>query len=166
MRTIPKRIQNAYFQLHKSRLLTKGHLDNDAIMHFEKILNSSLPSNDYEQNIYYFVKDLYYDDPGKFLNYINNSNLQCLILYTNNKNIISHFNLQYKTYINWDPKEKKYIVELYKYKNLSSKNSSSTNSLSNSIDLLSSSDLSKKSLTSNLSLNSLNSNSSEEYGII
>lgn len=166
MRTIPKRIQNAYFQLHKSRLLTKGHLDNDAIMHFEKILNSSLPSNDYEQNIYYFVKDLYYDDPGKFLNYINNSNLQCLILYTNNKNIISHFNLQYKTYINWDPKEKKYIVELYKYKNLSSKNSSSTNSLPNSIDSLSSSDLSKKSLTSNLSLNSLNSNSSEEYGII
>jgi len=166
MRTIPKRIQNAYFQLHKSRLLTKGHLDNDAIMHFEKILNSSLPANNYEQNIYYFVKDLYYDDPSKFLNYINNSNLQCLILYTNNKNIISHFNLQYKTYINWDPKEKKYIVELYKYKNLSSKNSSSTNSLPNSIDSSISSDLSKKSLTSNLSLNSLNSNSSEEYGII
>lgn len=131
MRTLPKRLQNAYFQLHKSRLIAKGHLDNDAISHFEKILNSSLPSNNYEQNIYYFVKDLYYDDPSKFLNYINNSNLQSLILYTNNKNIISYFNLQYKVYINWNNIDKKYIVQLYKYNSLSK--SSSTNSiLSNS----------------------------------
>ena len=154
MRTIPKRIQNAYFQLHKSRLLTKGHLDNDAIMHFEKILNSSLPTNDYEKNIYYFIKDLYYDDPGKFLNYINNSNLQCLILYTNNKHIISHFNLQHKTYINWNPKEKKYIVNLYKYKDLSFKYSLSSNSLSdlsNSSKSSNLSDLSNSSKSSNLS---------------
>lgn len=165
MRTIPKRIQNAYFQLHKSRLISKGHLDNDAILHFEKILNSSLPMNEYEQNIYYFTKDLYYDDPSKFLSYINNSNLQCLILYTNNKNIIMHFNLQYKVYINWNSNEKKYIVELYKYKNLSSistisNKSMSSNSLSNSIT----SDTSKVSNTSVLSSNK--SLSSEENGIV
>jgi hypothetical protein len=118
MRTIPKRIQNAYFQLHKSRLISKGHLDDDAVSHFEKILNSALPTTEYEQNIYYFVKDLYYDDPSKFLNYISNSNLQPLILYTNNKNIINYFDLQFKLYINWSTTEKKYIVELYKHKNL------------------------------------------------
>ena len=118
MRTIPKRIQNSYFQLHKSRLISKGHLDQDAIAHFEKILNSALPNNTYEENIYYFVKDLYYDDPSKFLNYINNSNLQSLILYTNNKNIINHFNLQYKVYINWNNLDKKYVVKLYKYKTI------------------------------------------------
>ena len=55
MRTIPKRIQNAYYQLYKSRLISKGHLDNDAILHFEKILNSSLPVNKYEHNIYYLI---------------------------------------------------------------------------------------------------------------
>jgi hypothetical protein len=113
MRTIPKRIQNAYFQLHKSRLIAKNHLDNDAIKHFEHILNSALPVNDYELNIYYFIKDLYYDDPSNFLNFISNSNKQSLILYTNNKNIINHFQLQYKVYINWDSKEKKYIVDIY-----------------------------------------------------
>ena len=171
MRTIPKRIQNAYFQLHKSRLLSKSHLDNDAIQHFEKILNSSLPVNDYEQNIYYFVKDLYYDDPSKFLNYINNSNLQCLILYTNNKNIITHFNLQYKVYINWNTTEKKYIVEIYKYKNSSSNTLHSDNSLSS--NSLSSNSLSSayESDDSNLILSkgstqSLNSLSSKEYGIV
>lgn len=134
MRTIPKRIQNAYFQLHKSRLISKGHLDNDAINHFQKILNSSLPVNEYEQNIYYFIKDLYYDNPSKFLQYISNSNLQCLLLYTNNKNIINHFNLQYKVYINWCSKEKLYIVELYSHQNsISSGSIISKNSSSNSL---------------------------------
>ena len=116
MRTIPKRIENAYFQLKKSRLIAKKHYDNDAINHFEKLLNSSLPITDYENHIYYFVKDLYYDDKTKFLNFIENSNLQSLILYTNNKNIINHFELQYKIYINWDKNEKKYIVERYNKK--------------------------------------------------
>lgn len=120
MRTIPKRLQNAYFQLHKSRLVAKNHLDDDAIKHFENILNSALPVNEYENNIYYFIKDLYYDDPSNFLNFISNSNKQSFILYTNNKNIINHFRLQYKVYINWNSKNKKYIVELYKNKSLPS----------------------------------------------
>ena len=147
MRTIPKRIQNAYYQLYKSRLISKGHLDNDAILHFEKILNSSLPVNKYEHNIYYLIKDLYYDDNSKFLNYINNSNLQCLILYTNNKNIITHFQLQYKVYINWNAIKKKYIVELYKSKN-SLDNSVSSNISSNCV---------------NSSVNSLNSLLEEDF---
>lgn len=169
MRTIPKRIQNAYFQLHKSRLISKGHLDNDAILHFEKILNSALPVNEYEQNIYYFVKDLYYDDPSKFLNYINKSNLQSLILYTNNKNIISHFNLQYKVYINWASKDKKYIVELYKYNNISEK-SLSSNSLFSCMtftsDNVRDSLISNNSMKSEDSLHSINSLSSNEVFIV
>jgi hypothetical protein len=113
MRTIPKRIQNAYFQLKKSRLITKEEYDDEAIMHFEKILNSSLPISEYENNIYYLIKDMYYNDKNKFITYINNSNLECLILYTDNKRIINHFNLLYKLYINWNKEEKKYIVEKY-----------------------------------------------------
>lgn len=121
MRTIPKRIQNAYFQLKKSRLITKEEYDDEAIMHFEKILNSSLPVSEYENNIYYLIKDMYYNDKNKFITYINNSNLECLILYTDNKRIISHFNLLYKLYINWNKEEKKYIVEKYDKLNNSKK---------------------------------------------
>ena len=113
MRTIPKRIQNAYFQLKKSRLIVKEEYDDEAIMHFEKLLNSSLPVSEYENNIYYLIKDMYYNDKNKFINYIKNSNLECLILYTDNKKIINHFNLLYKLYINWNKEEKKYIVEKY-----------------------------------------------------
>jgi hypothetical protein len=133
MRTLPKRIENAYFQLKKSRLIAKGQYDNDAISHFEKLLNSSLPITDYENHIYYFVKDLYYDDKSKFLNFINNSNLQSLILYTNNKNIISHFNLEYKVYINWNKDEKKYIVERYSKKLNRTNSNNSINSLDNNV---------------------------------
>jgi len=113
MRTIPKRIQNAYFQLKKSRLILKEEYDDEAIIHFEKLLNSSLPVSEYENNIYYLIKDMYYNDKNKFINYIKNSNLECLILYTDNKKIINHFNLLYKLYINWNKEEKKYIVEKY-----------------------------------------------------
>ena len=113
MRTIPKRIQNSYFQLKKSRLIVKEEYDDEAIIHFEKLLNSSLPVSEYENNINYLIKDMYYNDKNKFINYIKNSNLECLILYTDNKKIINHFNLLYKLYINWNKEEKKYIVEKY-----------------------------------------------------
>ena len=59
MRTVPKRLQNAYFQLKKSRIVLKNEFDNEAIIHFEKILNSSLPVSDYENNIYYLIKDIF-----------------------------------------------------------------------------------------------------------
>lgn len=137
MRSIPKRIQNAYYQLHRSRLIAKKHFDDDAIKHFETILNSALPVNEYENYFYYFIKELYYDDPSKFLNYINNSNKQSLILYTNNKNIINHFQLQYKLYINWDSANKKYIVDLYKNKNPSLLSSNSSFNSISTIDSIS-----------------------------
>ena len=41
------------------------------------------------------------------------TNLDSLILYTDNKRIINHFKLIYKLYINWNKDEKKYIVEKY-----------------------------------------------------
>lgn len=117
MRTIPKRLLNAYTQLQKSRLVSKKHFDNDALLHFEKLLNSSLPTTEYENHIYYFIKDLYHNNINYFNMFVHNSNIQCFILYTNNKNIIEHFNLKYKIYINWNKNDKKYIVEKFKSKN-------------------------------------------------
>lgn len=161
MRTIPKRLQNSYFQLFNSRLISKNHYDSEAITHFEALLNSSLPTTDYENSIYYFIKEIYYDDRNKFLNFIQNSNLQPFILYTDNKNIINHFNLQYKIYITWDKKNKKYKVEKYsnKFKKLDiqilSSSSSNNSFISSSSDFNSSSD-SDNELKSNLNLNLIN----------
>ena len=59
MRTIPKRLQNSYFQLFNSRLISKNQYDLEAISHFEALLNASLPTTDYENSIYYFIN--YYE---------------------------------------------------------------------------------------------------------
>jgi hypothetical protein len=109
MKTLPKRLNNAYLQIQQSRLINKNQNDQDAINHFENLLNSSLPQTEYENHIYYFVKDLFHSDNDKFNKYINdNESLKPLILYTNNLFIISHFNLKYKVYISWNKITKKY----------------------------------------------------------
>lgn len=154
MRTIPKRLQNSYFQLFNSRLISKNQYDLEAISHFEALLNASLPTTDYENSIYYFIKEMYYDDRNKFLNFIQNSNLQPFILYTNNSNIISHFNLQYKIYITWDKKNKKYKVEKFNNNKLKKPiNSISSSSSSNSFLSDNSSDTSSDTSLSNNSSN-------------
>lgn len=121
MRTVPANIQSAYYKLKKSRIITKNEFDEESISHFERVLNSALPVTEYDKNIYYFIKGLYYNDKQKFYNFINNSNYECLILYTDNIKIVNHFKLLYKLYISWDKENKKYIVK--KYKNPSSSNS-------------------------------------------
>lgn len=113
MKTIPRRVSNAYFQLKKSRLITKQAFDEDAIKHFANLLNSALPVTEYEKIIFHHQKELFHDDKKKYLKYINSPELQCLILLTDNKNIIQHFGLSYKLYINWDNTAKKYIVQKY-----------------------------------------------------
>lgn len=114
MRTLPKRVQQSYSQLLKCRLISKKEYDDEAIQYFGKILNSAMPIREYDNIIYYFIKDLFHEDKEKFINYISGNNLQPLILYTDNINIIKHFNLQYKIYINWDSEKNIYIVAKYK----------------------------------------------------
>ena len=164
MKTIPKRLYNSYLQLFKSRLIAKKQYDMEAIKHFETLLNASLPTTDYENTIYYFIKELYYDNRESFLKYIKNTNKQAFIIYTNNINIIEHFNLQYKIYINWDKINKKYIVDKYnqpleKNINISLSNSISSNSISSN-SISSNSLSSNSSLSNSVSSNSLSSNSS------
>lgn len=108
MRTIPMSLQKSYFELKKSRLLTKGDLDDDSISFFEFKLNKALPETEYDFNIYYFVKALYYNDKNKFYNFLNNSKYECLILYTDNVSIVRHFHLMHKLNICWNKDEKKY----------------------------------------------------------
>lgn len=158
MRTIPKRLQNSYFQLFKSRLIAKKQYDNEAIKHFETLLNASLPTTDYENTIYYFIKELYYDNRDAFLTYISNSNKQAFILYTNNKNIIEHFNLQYKIYINWDKTNKKYIVEKYNKSLDMIKRQGSLNSISSNSNQSNNSNYSNN-IKNNLLISSESSNS-------
>jgi hypothetical protein len=111
MRTVPYNLQNAYYKLKKSKLVKENEIDSDSISYFESVLNSGLPKNDDEFIVYYFIKNLFYNDKLKFYNFINNSGFECLVLYTDNLYISNHFNLGSKVYISWNKDDKLYNVK-------------------------------------------------------
>ena len=108
MRAIPKNLQSNYFELRKSRLVSKGEIDEESISFFEYKLNKSLPGDEEDGTLYYIIKGFHYNDRHKLYNFLNNSKYECLLLYTDNVNIVKHFNLVHKLNINWDKNEKKY----------------------------------------------------------
>jgi hypothetical protein len=113
MRTVPANLRSNYYKLKKSRLILKNEIDSDSMSYFEIALNKALPKTEYELNIYYFLKNLYYSDKQNYYNFINNTNYECLVLYTDNTSIVKHFGLLHKVYIKWNKEEKKYIVSEY-----------------------------------------------------
>ena len=117
MRTFPNNLRNSYYSLKKSRLYTKGEIDDDALSFFEYMVNKSLPTNELDNNKYYFIKSLFYSDKQKFYNFIDNSPRECLILYTDNVSILRHFNLLKKVNLKWDPEKKKYLCSKFNTEN-------------------------------------------------
>ena len=111
MRTIPHNIQNAYYKLKKSRLVKENIIDSDSLLHFESVLNSGLPKSNDEFVIYYFIKNLFYNDKSKFYNFINNSGFECLVLYTDNLCISNHFNLVSTLYVSCNKDDQLYNIK-------------------------------------------------------
>lgn len=108
MRTVPQNLQSSYFKLKKSKLIKNNDLSDESLSYFESILNNSLPNKENDFSIYYLVKSMFYNDKNKFYNFINNSEFECLVLYTDNQTISKHFNLGSKIYIKWDSELKVY----------------------------------------------------------
>ncbi len=117
MRALSNNLKNSYYALKKSRLYTKQEIDDDSLSFFEYMINKSLPVNDNDNIIYYFVKSLYYNNKQKFYNFIDNSTNECLILYTDNVSILKHFNLLKKINLKWDPNLKKYFCSKFNDEN-------------------------------------------------
>ena len=80
MRTIPHNLQNAYYKLKKSKLVKENIIDSDSISYFESVLNNGMPKNENDFILFYFIKNLFYNDKSKFYNFINNSGFECLVL--------------------------------------------------------------------------------------
>ena len=110
MRTIPHNLQNAYYNLKKSKLVRERIVNDDTLNYFESTLNSSLPKTDNEFILYYFIKNLFYNNKQKFYNFITYTDYDSLILYTDNLHIVKRFNIADLIYIQWDKDNKLYKV--------------------------------------------------------
>jgi hypothetical protein len=107
------KIMNICNEINDSSNINESNLKT-----LEKLLNNCIPKNTEEKTIYYFVKDLYYIDKENFLKYISNTENIHLMLITDNKSMMNHFNLNEKVFIGWNNEYKKYFVSKYVKKEL------------------------------------------------
>ena len=111
---VPKSPYNAYNQLKKARLVTKKNVDEEALAYFETALNRAYPKDDDEFTLYFFIRGLYYENKYKFISFIRNTRFECLVLWTEWRNIVDFLRLRGVVNIKWQPSSKNFKVTKYK----------------------------------------------------
>lgn len=112
MKHIPNHLSTAFRKIMKSPIM-RNEVTDKAIIQFEELLNSSLPKETDQYGLFLFIKEMFHNNKNKFLRFIDNSEYNCFVLWTENKTIMNHLNLRKKVYIKWDQENKKYLVERY-----------------------------------------------------
>ena len=112
MKYIPNNLSTAYRKILKSPIL-QGEVTDAEVTRFEELLNKALPTSQDNYDLFLFVKELFHNNKNKFLKFIENSEYNCFILWTENKTIMNRLNLRKKVYVKWNPETKQYVVERY-----------------------------------------------------
>ena len=112
MKYIPNNLSSAFRKIQKSPIL-HGEVTDIEVKRFEDLLNKALPSSQDNYDLFLFIKEMFHNNKNKFLKFIENSDYNCFILWTENKTIMNRLNLRKKVYIKWDQENKQYIVERY-----------------------------------------------------
>jgi len=103
-----ERLRHIYFKIRKSHLVQNKSTDVRALSHIEDLLNESLPTNAVEAEIKNTIRKLYYTNREGFLELIEKN--PYFILFTDVKDIVTHFNLNYVIFIRY---QQSYKVSLY-----------------------------------------------------
>lgn len=119
------RLQRAYRQLRKSRLVKKTdprQTDEEALQHFVSILNSALPraGNPAEQAVDEVVKMQYFDNPHGFIRSLHRKKsgknprkeVRCLVLLTIGLEIVREFELEKVVHLHWNNEAREYNISI------------------------------------------------------
>ena len=119
------RLQRAYRQLRKSRLVKKTdprQTDEEALQHFVSVLNSALPraGNPAEQAVDEVVKMQYFDNPHGFIRSLHRKKsgknprkeVRCLILLTIGLEIVREFELEKVVHLHWNNEAREYNISV------------------------------------------------------
>jgi hypothetical protein len=87
----------------------KVHTD-DALAEFESCLNDAQPITESDGQMELFCKNLYRGKPEMFVNLIKNRNSECLVLWTESKQIVRFFQLYGFIYIQYNKETRRYKV--------------------------------------------------------
>jgi hypothetical protein len=119
------RLQRAYRQLRKSRLVKKTdprQTDDEALEHFVSILNAALPrpGDPAEELADKVIKLQYFSNPRGFIRGLHRKNApknarqdaRCLVLLTIGLEIVREFELEKVIHLHWNDEAREYDIEV------------------------------------------------------
>lgn len=114
MSILPEFLTESYDLLLNSDIVKNKNITLETIQEFVRLLNNSIP-NKYttEYTIYLFNRTKYKTNRWKFIKDINDSPYRSMILWTNYKEILKHFDLVQRFYLKWDKELNKYVGDEY-----------------------------------------------------
>jgi hypothetical protein len=107
---LPKSLYSGYKLLKTSRLVKKKTADEEALRFFQSVLNEAQPTLDEEVQMYKFVKGMYNESKRKFLSFIKNTSMECMVLWTECSAIVSFLGLRNVAYVKWGRRDTLYEV--------------------------------------------------------
>ena len=107
---LPKTLFSGFNLLKKSHLALNGDQSADSLLYFQNILNSAQPSTPEDVLLHSFVKGLYNENRHKFLAFIRNTKYECLVLWTESRDIANTFGILDTAYVKWNGKDTLYTV--------------------------------------------------------
>jgi hypothetical protein len=108
----PKILFDNYNKIRQCRLVKNKDYTDSSLSEFEQLLNSAQPQTDSQFHNEQLIKSLY-RSRGKdeaFLNLIQNSSNECLVLWTESRIIVRFFRWYKIIYIQYDNTDNKYKV--------------------------------------------------------
>src|SRR5690349_9141058 len=102
MEALTCRLRVIFEQLEQSNLVMERNVDPENISSFTETLNLVRSVTEYEKGTSDFVRFLYKQNRGAFHRYVNSTNMQYLILYTDGYPITEKLGIDDIVLIHWD----------------------------------------------------------------
>jgi hypothetical protein len=110
--SIYPRLYQTYKKILACRLLTTGECDAANLSEFETLLNEAQPQNEVEKHYYDFHRGIFYSNPVEWIKYVGKKTNRAvaLILWTESKHIVRHFNIRGHAHVSWNAETQRYVV--------------------------------------------------------
>ena len=110
--SIYPRLYQTYKKILACRLLTTGECDAANLSEFETLLNEAQPQTEVEKHYYDFHRGIFYSNPVEWIKYVGKKTNRAvaLILWTESKHIVRHFNIRGHAHVSWNAETQRYVV--------------------------------------------------------